>query len=132
LRGDNPGKLVDGGSYFFIREVAIHHPDRFIAAHFSSLWSHGPGANRPRARKTKFKIYQKQISLSMGGVGRVVSVLKIKGHSQAPKCHAWSSPIEGSTKRRYLAMLHIPPIDSPEKAVRAAIVHDFKIGKTKT
>jgi len=41
----------------------------------------------------------------------------------------WSSPIEGSTKRRYYAVLHVPPIDSPEKAVRAAIVQDYKTGK---
>jgi hypothetical protein len=61
----------------------------------------------------------------------VVSVFEIKGHPQATKCYAWSSPIEGSTKRRYFAVLHIPPIDSPEKAVRAAIVHDHKAGKLK-
>lgn len=30
----------------------------------------------------------------------VVSVFFIKGHHQADKCYAWSSPIEGSTKRR--------------------------------
>ncbi len=56
----------------------------------------------------------------------VVSVFLIKGHPQADKCYAWSSPIEGSTKRRYYALLHAPPIDSPEKAVRASIVHDYK------
>ena len=61
----------------------------------------------------------------------VVSIFGIKGHPQAPKCYAWSSPIEGSTKRRYFAVLHVPPIDSPEKAVRASIVHDLKTGKIK-
>ncbi|MDP3181822.1 MAG: hypothetical protein Q8M54_03270 [Desulfobaccales bacterium] len=55
-----------------------------------------------------------------------VSVFLIKGHPQADKCYAWSSLIEGSTKRRYYAVLHIPPIDLPEKAVRASIVHDLK------
>ncbi len=59
----------------------------------------------------------------------VISVFGIKGHLQAKKCYAWSSPIEGSTKRRYYAVLHIPPINSPEKAVRASIVHDNKSGK---
>jgi hypothetical protein len=59
----------------------------------------------------------------------MVSVFNLKGHLQADKCYAWSSPIEGSTKRRYYAILHIPPIDSPEKAVRASIVHDHKAGK---
>ena len=59
----------------------------------------------------------------------VVSVFEIKGHRQATKCYAWSSPIERSTKRRYFAVLHVPPVDSPEKAVKAAIVHDHKAGK---
>lgn len=61
----------------------------------------------------------------------VVSVFKIEGNPQADKCYAWSSPIEGSTKRRYYAMLHTPPIGSPETAVRASIVHDHKAGKLK-
>ena len=63
--------------------------------------------------------------------GGVVSVFLIKGNPQAGRCYAWSSPIEGSTKRRYYAVLHIPPVDSPEKAVRAAIVKDFKTSETK-
>lgn len=63
--------------------------------------------------------------------GGVVSVFALEDHPQATKCYAWSSPIEGSTKRRYYAVLHVPPIDSPEKAVRAAIVHDHKTQKIK-
>lgn len=59
----------------------------------------------------------------------LVSIFLIKGHPQADRCYAWSSPIEGSTKRRYYAVLHILPVDSPEKAVRASIVHDLKAGK---
>jgi hypothetical protein len=58
-----------------------------------------------------------------------VSVFELKGHPKATKCYAWSSPINGSTKRRYYAVLHIPPVDSPEKAVRASIVQDHKEGK---
>jgi len=55
-----------------------------------------------------------------------VSIFELKGHPKAAKCYAWSSPIDGSTKRRYYTVLHIPPVDSPEKAVRASIVHDYK------
>jgi len=55
-----------------------------------------------------------------------VHVFKITGHPQSNTCYAWSSPIEGSTKRRYYSVLEIPPIDSPEKAVRAAIVQDYE------
>ncbi len=61
--------------------------------------------------------------------GGVVSVFSLEGRPMVTKCYAWSSPIEGSTKRRYYAVLHMPPVDSPEKAVRAAIVHDLKSGK---
>ena len=57
-----------------------------------------------------------------------VSVFQIEGHPKATRAYAWSSPIEGSTKRRYYAVLHIPPVDSPEKAVRASIVRDSKSG----
>ena len=61
----------------------------------------------------------------------IVFVFALEGHPQADKCYAWSSPIEGSTKRRYYAVLHIPPIDSPEKAVRASIIYDHKTKKPK-
>jgi hypothetical protein len=64
-------------------------------------------------------------------VGGIVSVFRLKDHLQADKCYVWSSPIEGCTKRRYYAVLHIPPVDSPEKAVRASIVHDHKERKFK-
>ncbi len=56
----------------------------------------------------------------------IVHVFKIEGNPKADKCYAWSSPIEGSKKRRYYAVLHIPPVDSPEKAVRASIINDHK------
>jgi len=59
----------------------------------------------------------------------IVHVFKIEGKSKADKCYAWSSPIEGSTKRHYYAVLHVPPIDSPENAVRASIVNDHEHNK---
>jgi hypothetical protein len=59
-----------------------------------------------------------------------VHIFNITGHAETDICYAWSSPIEGSTKRRYYAVLKIPPIDSPEKAIRASIVHDHKAGKS--
>ena len=43
--------------------------------------------------------------------------------------YAWSSPIEGSTKRRFFAVLHQPPVDSPQVAVRAAIIAERKAAK---
>jgi hypothetical protein len=52
----------------------------------------------------------------------VVHVFEIAGHPKATIAYAWSSPIEGSDKRRFFAVLHQPPINSPIDAVRAAIV----------
>src|SRR5690242_11608328 len=51
-----------------------------------------------------------------------VYIFSIHGHPQAKRAYAWSSPIEGSEKRRFFAVLHLPPITSPQDAVRAAIV----------
>ena len=56
----------------------------------------------------------------------VVHVFKINGHPKASQAYAWSSPIEGSDKRRIFAVLHLPPITSPVEAVRAAIVAEHK------
>ena len=36
----------------------------------------------------------------------IVHVFKIHGHPRARMAYAWSSPIEGSDKRRYFAVLH--------------------------
>jgi hypothetical protein len=52
----------------------------------------------------------------------VVQVFDLAGHPTATRAYAWSSPIEGSTKRRFFAVLHQTPIDNPQAAVRAAIV----------
>jgi hypothetical protein len=52
----------------------------------------------------------------------LVHVFDIVGHPKANLAYAWSSPIEGSDKRRFFAVLHVPPITSPVDAVRAAIV----------
>src|ERR1700730_72436 len=56
----------------------------------------------------------------------VVHVFDLAGHPTASSAYAWSSPIEGSDKRRFFAVLHVPPITSPVAAVRAAIVAEQK------
>jgi hypothetical protein len=52
----------------------------------------------------------------------VVYIFTIHGHPKARKAYAWSSPKEHSDKRRFFAVLHLPPITSPADAVGAAIV----------
>jgi hypothetical protein len=49
-------------------------------------------------------------------------VFDLKGHMTATRAYPWSSPIEGSDKRRFFAVLHEGPVKSPTDAVRAAIV----------
>jgi hypothetical protein len=51
-----------------------------------------------------------------------VHVFDLAGHAKATRAYAWSSPIEGSTKRRFFAVLHMGGITGPVEAVRAAIV----------
>ena len=52
----------------------------------------------------------------------VVHVFDLAGHPTATRAYAWSSPIEGSAKRRFFAVLHTNRINSPLEAVRAAIL----------
>lgn len=43
----------------------------------------------------------------------VVHVFDLAGHRTATRAYAWSSPIEGSAKRRFFATLHSEQINSP-------------------
>jgi hypothetical protein len=57
----------------------------------------------------------------------VVQVFNLRGHPTAKRCYAWSHATTGE-KRRFVAVLHQGPVDSPEKAVRAAIVQEYGEG----
>jgi hypothetical protein len=59
----------------------------------------------------------------------IVHVFDLKGHPTASRAYAWSSPIEGSDKRRFFAVLHQGPVKSPVDAVRAAIMVEHKVSK---
>ena len=56
----------------------------------------------------------------------VVHVFDLEGHPSATRAYAWSSPIEGSDKRRFFAVLHLGGIRSPLDAVRSAIVAEHR------
>ena len=43
----------------------------------------------------------------------VVHVFDLADHPTAARAYAWSSPISGSSKKRFFAVLHQPPVDSP-------------------
>ena len=53
-------------------------------------------------------------------------VFDLEGHPKAIRAYAGSSPVEGSDKRRFYAVLHPGGIRSPLDAVRAAIVAEHR------
>jgi hypothetical protein len=54
----------------------------------------------------------------------VVHIFHLHGHPTATLCYTWSYAIDDSEKRRFVAVLHQGPVDSPQAAVRAAIVEE--------
>jgi hypothetical protein len=60
----------------------------------------------------------------------VVRVFDLKDHPTATRCYAWSYVTDEKTgKRKFFAVLHQGPVDSPQAAVRAAIVAEYKKSK---
>jgi len=55
-----------------------------------------------------------------------VQVFDLKDHPTAKRCYVWSHTVGDSNKRRFVAVLHQGPIDSPQAAVRAAIVQEAR------
>ena len=49
-----------------------------------------------------------------------VSIFKVSGHPQTDTAYAWRD--QQGDKKRYVAVLKLPPVDSPQLAVRAAVV----------
>lgn len=54
-----------------------------------------------------------------------VAVFDLADHPEATRAHAWSYELPDG-KRRFFAVLHIPPITGPREAVRAAIVAEAR------
>ncbi len=55
----------------------------------------------------------------------IVEVFDLRGHPEATRCYAWSHSLDDSDKRKFIAVLHQGPIDSPQAAVRAAIASEY-------
>ena len=53
-----------------------------------------------------------------------VSVFNVIGHPQTDTAYAWIDYQAG--KKRYVAVLKLPPVDSPQLAVRAAVVASIR------
>jgi len=59
-----------------------------------------------------------------------VEVFDLNGHPKAKRAYGWSHPdgVDNKTER-FVAVLEIPPVDSPQTAVKMAIYSDIKKGK---
>src|SRR5437588_13084674 len=57
----------------------------------------------------------------------IVEVFELHGHPKATHAYAWAHDANGG--KRHVAVLKIPPVVSPETAVRAAIVQEFRLAE---
>jgi hypothetical protein len=56
-----------------------------------------------------------------------VEVFDLTGHPKAKRAFSWSHPENSDgTGERFVAVLEIPPVDSPETAVKISIMADIK------
>ena len=63
-----------------------------------------------------------------------VEVFNICGHPKATTAYAWAHATgeNDHQSKRYVAVLKLPPVVSPETAVRAAIMAEIKDAREKT
>ena len=52
-----------------------------------------------------------------------VEIFNLEGHRTAKICYAWSYEDDGG-ETQYVTVLEIPPVDSPETAVKVAIAKE--------
>jgi len=59
-----------------------------------------------------------------------VEVFDLTGHAKAKQAYAWSHlDADGGERTQFVTILGIPPVDSPQTAVRAAIIHQVREGQ---
>jgi hypothetical protein len=56
----------------------------------------------------------------------VVEVFDLTGHPKASRVYAWAHETDNPKRPKHVTVLHIPPVVSPETAVRAAIVQESR------
>jgi hypothetical protein len=61
-----------------------------------------------------------------------VEVFDIRGHPNATRAYAWSHATgKNDQDKRFVAVLDLPPVNSPQTAVRAAIISELKDAREK-
>lgn len=61
-----------------------------------------------------------------------VEVFAIRGHPKATRCYGWGFIVNENEGRRYIAVLEVSPVTSPQTAVKAAIMSEIKNAKSKS
>jgi hypothetical protein len=57
----------------------------------------------------------------------VVEVFDLAGHPKANRIYAWSHDTDDPKRpRQHITVLHIPPVVSPQTAVQAVILQEYK------
>jgi hypothetical protein len=59
-----------------------------------------------------------------------VQVFELIDHPTTTRCYSWFYDVEATSKRRFFAVLHQDPVNSPQAAVRAAIVAEVRQKKS--
>lgn len=54
----------------------------------------------------------------------VVETFDLAGHPKAKRCHAWSYEDKGEPQ--FVTVLELPPVDSPETAVKVAVAAEAR------
>lgn len=56
-----------------------------------------------------------------------VEVFDLEGHPKANRVYAWAHETDDADRpKRHVTVLHVPPVTSPELAVRASIIQDYR------
>ena len=57
----------------------------------------------------------------------IVEVFRLTGHPKTDKVYAWIHETgEAARPKRHVTVLHIPPVVSPQTAVQAVIIQEFR------
>src|SRR5688572_17916155 len=55
-----------------------------------------------------------------------VEVFDLTGNKLATRAYAWMHSLDDTKAKRHVAVLHVPPVDSPQAAVKAVIVYEYR------
>jgi hypothetical protein len=60
-----------------------------------------------------------------------VEVFDLRGHPKAKRGYGWGYTTTDEGGRRYFTVLELPPVDSPQAAVKAAIMSEIQNARKK-